>query len=236
MTRVPRLLTLPFATVLVVATVLSGCGGGAETDPEASSSASSSSPDASASETPTPTPSETPYLPVPNGVKLSEQGSELDVGDNAVVAYRPRQDQVGVLSIKVTRLRETTFEESFRGWKLNAETKKATPYFVYANVSNKGRTNLGGRGVPLYIVDGDDTLIEATTFASRFTPCPSTPFPKKFAAGDRIETCLVYLAPERGDLTAVSFRPTQEFDPITWTGKIDRPATPKQKQQNKQQG
>ena len=33
-------------------------------------------------------------------------------------------------------------------------------------------------------------------------------------------TCLVYLSPKHGDLTAVSFRPTQDFNPITWTGKV----------------
>ena len=30
-----------------------------------------------------------------------------------------------------------------------------------------------------------------------------------------------------GDLTAVSFRPTQDFDPITWTGELKKPKKPK---------
>ena len=32
---------------------------------------------------------------------------------------------------------------------------------------------------------------------------------------------MVYLAPDKGKLTAVSFRPSQEFDPIIWTGELD---------------
>jgi hypothetical protein len=42
-----------------------------------------------------------------------------------------------------------------------------------------------------------------------------------------VKVCLVFLAPKKGDLTAVSFRPTQEFDPITWTGELQKPKPPK---------
>ncbi|MEV7431037.1 hypothetical protein AB0N29_15585 [Nocardioides sp. NPDC092400] len=166
--------------------------------------------------------SATPYLPVPDGVELTPQGTELSVGDEAVVAYEPRQGQVGVLGIRVDRLERTTFKESFSGWQLDAATKKSNPYFVRATLTNEGDTKLGGRPVPLYIVDGKNTLIEASSFASRFAPCPSGPLPKKFGPGAKTDVCLVYLAPDKGDLTAVSFRPTQEFNPITWTGDLEK--------------
>ena len=41
--------------------------------------------------------------------------------------------------------------------------------------------------------------------------------------GATAKVCLVYLAPDKGDLTAVSFRPTQEDAPITWTGELKKP-------------
>ncbi|MBC9735402.1 hypothetical protein [Nocardioides marmotae] len=170
--------------------------------------------------------SATPYLPVPEGVELTPQGSELEVGETATVAYEPRQDQVGVLSIRVDRIEKTSFKESFRGWQLDAATKKANPYFVRVTVANEGETNLGGRRVPLYIVDGRNTLVESSSFASRFDPCPSTPLPKKFGPGKKTKVCLVYLAPDKGELTAVSFRPTQEFAPITWTGPVEKVKKP----------
>jgi hypothetical protein len=167
-------------------------------------------------------------------VELTTQGSKLEVGQSAVVAYHPRQDQVGVLDIRVTRLEKTTFKESFTGWKLDEATKTTNPYFVRATIKNVGDTNLGGRPVPLYIVDGNNTLIEASTFASTFKPCPSTPFPDKFKPGDKTNTCLVFLAPDKGQLTAVSFRPSQDFNPITWTGELQKPeaATPKKTKKN----
>jgi hypothetical protein len=186
---------------------LSGCSGDSD-EPAAGSGSGSASASAK------------PYLPVPDGVELTPPGTQLKVGERATVAYEPRQGKVGVLSIKVYRLEKTSFRQSFAGWKLDDATKKTNPYFVRAKVSNVGDTNLGGRNVPLYIVDGKNTLIEASSFASTFKPCPVGEFPKKFKNGDSVSVCLVYLSPDHGKLTAASFRPTQEFAPITWTGDL----------------
>lgn len=204
------------------ALVLSGCSGGGE--PSATKTTSGA---------PSATASAPPYLDVPEGVTLTDQGSDLAVGDHAVVAYEPRQGEIGVLDLRVTRLEKTTFKRSFAGWKLDKATKKASPYFVHATVENLGDTDLGGRRVPLYIVDGTNTLIESSTFASTFRPCPSAPLPKKFKSGARAKVCLVYLSPDRGELTAVSFRPTQEFDPITWSGPVTKVAPTKPKKAKK---
>ncbi|MQW75388.1 hypothetical protein GHK92_05840 [Nocardioides sp. dk4132] len=173
-----------------------------------------------------------PYLPVPEGVELTEPGTELELGDTAVVAWEPRQKTVGVLEITVNRLERTTFEKSFEGWKLEPAVRRTTPYFVRARVANVGDTDLGGVEVPLYIVDAKNTLVRYSRFASTFEPCDSGDLPKKFRPGQERDVCLVYLAPDRGRLTAVSFRPTEEFDPITWTGKVrtlGEPAKPGKK-------
>lgn len=205
---------------LVSTLVLGGCSGGDEEEPEGSGTESSES--GESGEGSTTATEEEPYLPVPDGVELTAQGSELSLGDKATVAYEPRQDDVAALDLTVTRIEKASFK-LFVGWKLSPETKKTTPYFVHVKIKNVGDTDLGGRPVPLYAVDGTNKLIEASTFASTFKPCPSDPLPKKFRNGDKVNACLVYLAPDRGELTAASFRPTEEFDPITWTGKITRP-------------
>lgn len=174
-----------------------------------------------------PSPSESDEPETVNGVELTPQGSQLAVGDEATVAYGPRQGQVAVLDIKVTRLEKTSFKESFDGWDLSAETKKKAPYFVRATVTNRGTADLGGRPVPLYIVDGNNVLIEATSFASTFKPCSPGTFPEKFSPGKKADVCLVYLVPNKGELTAVSFRPAEDFDPIVWTGELKEPKKPK---------
>lgn len=207
---------LAVTALLLAAPALGGCSG--DGDPAA---------DAGTSTSPTPTitvttsPSPTPYLPVPAGVDLTEEGTSLEVGDSAVVAWEPTQKLVGVIQVKVTSLERTSFKQSFQGWKITGEITMTQPYFVRATVKNVGDTDLSGQTVPLYAVDGDNTLVQASPFASDFEPCPSTPFGKKFVPGERASVCLVYLVPDRGDLSAVSFRPSQEFNPITWSGKVE---------------
>ena len=215
------------AAVLLAAsvTLLAGCSGDSSS-PSADQSTDGSS-SSSASESGSGSPSASSTISVPDGVELSTEGSQLAVGDTATVAYELRQGVVGVLDIKVTRLEKTSFKKSFVGWDLDQGQKKSNPYFVRATVTNRGETDLGGKRVPLYIVDGTNTLVEATTFASSFTPCEPGSFPKKFKPGSHLKVCLVFLSPKKGDLTAVSFRPTQDYDPITWTGQLEKPKPPK---------
>lgn len=220
--RLPvRLLSLTLASALVLA----GCSGDGENP--------------GGEESPSPTESETAeaYLPVPEGVELTPQGSTLEVGETATVAYEPRQDRVGVLDIEVTSLEKASFD-LFVGWELSKQTRRTAPYFVRATVTNVGETNLGGRPVPLYLVDGENRLVESSIFTGSFKPCDGASFPKKFVTGDKVRACMVYLAPDKGKLTAVSFRPTQEFNPITWTGEVEPAAGTKKdgKQSGKKSG
>jgi hypothetical protein len=214
--RVIRRLALGCVSVLALG--LSGCSGDDGTNGNTESGDEpTQSPTSETSE------SEEPYLPVPAGVELTEPGSELGVGESAVIAWQPRQDLVGVLDLDVTRLERTTFAESFEGWDVKAEQKKkVTPYFVRATVVNRGDTNLSGRLVPLYAADSADTLVEPTKFTEEFKPCPGGTLPKGFSTDDKVEVCMVYLIAAGEELTGVTFRPTQDFEPITWTGKIQR--------------
>ena len=220
-----RLLGLS-AALLLAAGSLAACSGddssGSSTSSSSGSSGSSGSTGAS------------PYLPVPSGVTLTEPGTQLSVGDHAVVAYHPRQDQVGALDIAVTRLEKASMRD-FSAWQLTPQQQKSTAYYVRAKVKNVGSSDLGGRPVPLYVVDGDNVLLEATPFASSFEPCPSTPLPKHFKPGAKTDACLVYLAPDHGKLVAVSFRPEESFNPITWSGEVQKAQQAKKKPAKKQQ-
>jgi hypothetical protein len=224
--RVLSRVSSSFVALVAAAALLAACSND-DNGPSADSTSTSTPPGTSGTTTATDTTSPSPSLPVPAGVELTTEGSQLHVGDKATVAYQLRQGVVGVLDIKVTRLEKTSFKKSFSGWQLDDQQKKANPYFVHATVTNRGETDLGGKPVPLYIVDGHNTLIQATTFASSFPPCQPGTFPTKFKPGHKLKACLVFLSPKHGDLTAVSFRPTQEYDPITWTGELEKPKPPK---------
>jgi len=198
---------------VALALALTACGG---EDPE--------TPDGDADpNTTTSAAAEEPYLPVPDGVELTPQGSELALGDKATVAYELSQGEVGVLDITVTSLEKATFD-LFVGWELTKDIKQTAPYFVRAKVTNVGETDVGSKKgaspVPLYAVDEENRLIESSLFTGSFKPCDGASFPKKFKPGDTMKACLVYLIPGKGELIAVSFRPSQDFDPIVWTGEV----------------
>ncbi len=205
-----RLLALPAVLTLV----LTGCSGEGEDAPSGDASPAGESSSATAPE---------PYLPVPDGVELTSQGTALALGDTATVAWEPDQKTVGVLDIKVTSMEKASFKQ-FVGWDITKKIKKTSPYFVRATVTNAGEANLGSKKglvpVPLYGVDDQNRLIESSPFLGSFKPCDGAAFPEKFKSGATTKACMVYLVPDKGAIEAVSFRPDQEFNPIIWEGEV----------------
>ncbi|MFZ2016188.1 MAG: hypothetical protein WAV00_20400 [Nocardioides sp.] len=203
---------LPAASVLAgAALVLTGCGGSGSSSPGAESGPSSAG--ASGSST------SGGAKAVVQGVKLTPDGSSLKVGDTAHVSWQPDQKKTGVIAVRVTRLQKVPLS-AFKDWRLTGSVLKSTPYYVHATVKNLGTSNLSGMPVPLYVLDGGNTLLESSTFRARYAACPSRPFPAKFTRGRTTSVCLVYFAPDHGKLDAVSFRPTQDVDGITWRGPV----------------
>lgn len=210
MGRVGRIAGAALGALLLVGTA-SACGGssGDSSDggrPSPSAASSTSAPAA--------------YPSVPGGVSLTAPGTSLQLGQSATVAWKPTQDVVGALDVSVQAMSSTTFQQSFKGWELDDATKANAPYFVTATVRNVGTTDLGGRPVPLYGAAASGALIEPSTFAADFKPCSPGVLPAPFPAGATADVCLVYLVPGGGALQGVSFRPTQTFKPITWTGTV----------------
>ncbi len=219
-------LGLLLAGVLAVSACSDGGGSGAAS-PTAGATASGEA--ASASGSPTDG-IPAPYLPVPDGVVLTDQGSELGLGEPAVVAWRPRQGEVGVLKLTVRSLEHADIK-ALKDWQLDAAGRASSLYYVTVSAKNVGDGNLGGRRIPLYLLAGRNTLVESNAFRSRFEPCPSPALPKSFGPGAQTKACLVFLVPRHGQLHAASFRPTEDFNPITWVGKVTEWKPPKPKKQ-----
>jgi hypothetical protein len=216
------------ALVAVAALTLAGCGDG-------SGSSGSSGPASGGSESTSssaPTSGSTSASGGPtgkvDGVSLTPEGTRLEVGQTARVSWQPDQKTTGVVALTVTGLLKTPIS-TFSAWRLKPATRKSTPYFVHVSVRNLGKSNLSGAAVPLYLLDRRGRLIEASTFKAPFTPCPSRRLPTRFRRGDRTDVCLVYYAPEHGSLVAISFRPTEDFDAITWEGTVVNAGSQKHK-------
>lgn len=227
----PRRRAAAVLTSVVLALTATGCtGDSGETAGSAAGGSGSSDQSASASAggdgSPAPSESPKPYLQVPKNVSLTDPGTDLKVGERGTVAWRLDKKKIGALAITVTKIEKVSLAE-FVGWRLDKASRNSTPYFVRAKLRNVGRSDLAGRSVPLYAVDKANTLIQASSFQSSFPPCPSTSLPKKFVRDKSTQVCLVYLVPKKGTLTAISFRPSNEFNPVTWSGKAPEQAKDK---------
>jgi hypothetical protein len=214
------------ACVAVLALALAGCGGSDSSEPAAGGSDSSAPTDpatgtstgSSPRSSPTDSSATSPTGRV-DGVKLTPQGTRLKLGDTARVSWQPDQKRTGVIAVTVDGLFRVPIS-AFNAWRLDRDTRRSTPYFVHATVRNLGKSDLSQVPVPLYLLDERETLLQASTFRAKFTPCPSRPLPPEFKRGDKAEVCLVYFAPQHGKLAAISFRPSEDFDAITWTGQV----------------
>ncbi|MET3960349.1 hypothetical protein ABIE44_000283 [Marmoricola sp. OAE513] len=168
-------------------------------------------------------------VPVPDGVELTEYGTDLTFGQSANVAYSPNDERQTVLQLTVNGVTQGTIDD-LSGYTLEERTRASTPYYVKVTVKNVGQGDVGQTPIPLFLVDNRNTLISASSFTNSFTKCPSVPLPTTFAPQASLATCLVFLAPDHGTMTGVSFRAVQEFAPIVWTGEL---TVPKKKKKDK---
>ena len=207
--------------VLAAALVLSGCGGGddgkdAANDSSSDGGSSTTTDDESASD------GSDPADDVPG------PGDELALGEVAPLSWQPKADLKGDVDVSVDRVDRTTMR-AFAAFDLDRAKRRSTPYYVHVKVENTGTTNLAGVELPIFLDNGSDVLFPSARITSSFKPCPFEPLPKKFTEGKKAELCLVFLAPDKTKLEAVAMRPTEQTEPITWTGKITKPAKSEKK-------
>lgn len=215
----PGGLTRTAAAAAALVLLAAGCSGGDDDSPSGSTEAGPT-----ASPTAGPTSSDQPddegYLPVPDGVTLTEPGTRLALKDTATVAWQPRQELVGVVDLKVTSIAETTVQASLAGFDLDADEQRSTPYFVTMKVTNVGDTDLGARQLPVYFLDNTGVLVAPTGVARDFKACPGGVLPGTFAPGDRTTSCLIFLVPEGKTLQSITFRPPDGVVPLWWRGPV----------------
>jgi hypothetical protein len=212
----------PVLSLVVLATVGALAVGGCSSDAPAAGPGGGSGSATPASGSASPSASST--VAVPDGVQLTDQGSKLSFGDPARVAFETTGNRGSVLALTVRSVRRGRLSD-FKGFILDdAYKQKAAYYYARVTVRNVGASDVGGVQVPLWGVNAAGTLLPAVNFTAGFQPCPSKQLPTSFGPGDSLRTCLVYLSPDKGSLDALSYRPSQSYDPITWTGTVAPPA------------
>jgi len=155
----------------------------------------------------------------------TEPGTDLELGEEATVAWQPTQDLAGEIELTVESVAEQR-ASVFDGW-VSEVVPDARPYFVTVTLTNVGDTDLGGQDVPLYLRDTGGTLGAPWTLGGDFAACQSGPLPVPFAAGAEAGMCLVYLVPDGGRIRDLAFAPTEGYDPVTWSGDVQEPVRPR---------
>ena len=149
----------------------------------------------------------------------TQPGTQLELGESATLAWRPARDVEGELELTVDEVAEKR-ASVLEGWTSEGAVRRARPYFVTVKVANTGESDLGGQDVPLYLRDTAGTLGAPWTLGGDFTACQSGPLPVPFEPGDETDMCLVYLVPHGGRVRDLVFQPTEDYDPITWSGEV----------------
>ena len=88
------------------------------------------------------------------------------------------------------------------------------------SVQSPSNSDLSRSVAPIYAVDSANSLVQAVSFNNTFTKCPSTTLPAGFTNGKSAALCLTYLVSTGRSLVEMSYRPLQQYEPITWKGTI----------------
>jgi hypothetical protein len=193
--RIAKLATLTAAATLVVATAV-GCSGGSDddTEPTATTEATTNS----------------------DGTTVA--GTELKVGDTAVVPFEADKEKTSQIKLEVSDVEKGKIADLDR-FELNTKAKKSTVYYVHTKVRNLGPESLSGKQVTLYGKVSDDMVVPPVVFGSTFPQCDYEPLPKKFKKDKVAKGCQVMLAPKHGKISEVQWRPADNSEPISWSVK-----------------
>lgn len=154
-------------------------------------------------------------LELPEGVSLTEGGSELDPGDPATVAYPEDAEDATALTVTVDSIEQGRIED-FALFSLSSDDAASTPFYVTLSVVNEGPGTPGTTSLPIFANDGENTLISPNAIVGTFEPCAPKPIPADLPAGDEATQCLVYLMPEGTSLESVDLQLADAAAAIRW--------------------
>jgi hypothetical protein len=157
-----------------------------------------------------------PEVDVPEGVELTEAGTELALGEPAAAVFQAAPGRVSTIEVTVTRVVKGSMRRDFANFGLSAQQLRQEPYYVTATVTNTGPNPLGGTSGPVFALDSGDTYFPPTTLAGQLPACQGRPLPKPFVPADSVVTCLVFLAQPGTTVEEVQLRPYEGFEPVSW--------------------
>ncbi|WP_199440840.1 hypothetical protein [Umezawaea beigongshangensis] len=200
----------------VTAVLLSACGSEdvAGTSAPASGSTAAEKSSTPSSSTASSAASSSKSAPAATG-DTTPPGTELSVGDRAVVPFEYGTDKSGTIAVTVTAI------EAGDNADLAAFGEKAAgivPIYVRVTVENVGGDDLAYSSVSLRAV-GSDGRGTGVIITGDTPKCESESAPKSFtAAGETYETCVLQGARDASAVTGATFGKGGDYDdsPVLW--------------------
>ncbi|WP_293780880.1 hypothetical protein [uncultured Aeromicrobium sp.] len=161
-------------------------------------------------------------LDLPDGVTLTDGGSELAPGEPATVAYPDDEKGATALTVTVEKIQQGRIED-FALFSLTPEDAASTPFYVRLSVVNEGPGTPGTTALPMFANDGENLLISPNAIVGTFESCPQAALPADLPAGDDASQCLVYLMPEGASLESIDLQIADASDAIRWRPERNAP-------------
>lgn len=180
----------------VAATALAACGG---------------------SDEPAPDPTvETPAgFEVPEGVELSPPGADLKVGQEGTFVYDLGSGAASAVTATIDKITKGSVKD-FTFFTLDAESKKSTPYYVTATITNRGPAGLGSTAPPFVVHDDQDSIAPPNALTGSFKPCATRSLPKSLLPGKSAKVCMVFLLPAGSTLVSIDSQAKELGDALHW--------------------
>ena len=154
-------------------------------------------------------------LPKAASGDVTKPGSELKVGDRAVVPFKYGTDKNGTIALTVTAIEKGDNADLA---KFGDKAKGLLPYFIRVSVENVDGSDLAYSSVSLRAL-GADGKSTGVIISGDVDKCQSETAKKDFTtAGAKYDTCVLQATREGSEITAATFDKGDDYikSPITW--------------------
>ncbi|MBS4753471.1 hypothetical protein KG112_11720 [Nocardioides sp. zg-ZUI104] len=199
-----------FAVLLATSSLaLTACGGEDEDTDAKDKTSQSTEETTEATETPTES-AETetsPVAPAAPAGDVTAPGTELAIGEPAVVPFTSGTDSSGTVEVTITEIKKGSADD-LKPLNLGDRAAGLVPYYIQVNVKGvSGSETLAHTSINESIEGAlpDGSRAQTLSIIGTFEPCDNVSFPGEFADGTSYTTCVPYLAQESTEVSSARY-------------------------------
>jgi hypothetical protein len=149
---------------------------------------------------------------------VGASASPLKVGDPRVMDYESGDHRTARIEVTPTRVVKGDIED-FKGVRLDARTKRSTPYYVTVSYENVGTTTLPSPSlsINLWARNASGKRAPKLTVIGALGPCENGDAPPSWKPGATLVDCSVFLLPKGEAPASVTWQSDPDQEPAKWT-------------------